>query len=108
MNAAQLFEAAVKAEVAPALVEHGFKRSKLVFRRDCDETIQFVAFQRSQKSTKEEVWFAVNLGVASELLLAGRADPTRGFQDCHWSRRLSPDGSADHWTCCRRMRRYAT
>ena len=89
--ARDLFRSLVSEQVGRSLVgEHGFKRADASFRRPLPEVTQLVSFQKSRRSTKESVLFAVNLGVASKRILAeGGFDSGEPTVDrCHWHRRL--------------------
>jgi hypothetical protein len=85
-----------------ALVARGFRHRGNTFRLRLDEVIQIANIQRSRASTRAQVRFFVNLGVASQRLLKRQeVDPQRcSIEDCHWRDRLLSDdlrSDGDSW-----------
>jgi hypothetical protein len=67
-NPQQNYEAFLK-RISARLKPHGFTRKGNTLARTRYAIWQILNFQRSQKSTKEETLFTLNLGIASERLL---------------------------------------
>ncbi len=92
MKPSEKFNELVTEGLAPLLKDHGFVRSGLNFRREGDETIALINIQKSRKSSKDQVLFTINLGIASRLLirfyLLTNEVATLSWEDCHWRRRL--------------------
>jgi hypothetical protein len=69
------------------------------FKRSLVEVVQLVSFQKSTKSTRDQVAFAVNLGVASRRLLTvdGKEPAKLRLDDCHWWDRMSSRNGVETW-----------
>jgi hypothetical protein len=100
MNLESLFQAALRETIQPLLKSAGFSKKGAVFRRTTAEVVHVIAIQKSRRSTAASIEFAVNLGVASKLLLDREGvDPAKVRADeCHWWRRLTDaDTESDSW-----------
>jgi hypothetical protein len=90
-------------DVAPVLKAHGFTKSRFTFHKRGRDGWGEINFQKSQFGSRFDARFAVNLGVASDVLTsAAGVDPTRkptafGSQ---WGCRLNAagDGHDQWWT----------
>lgn len=94
------FRGAIAARVQPALKEAGFTKMRNGFKRSLAEVVQLVTFQKSTKSTKHQVVFTVNFGVASRRLLTldGKEPAKLRLDDCHWWDRASVGNVETWWT----------
>ena len=92
------FTAFVTDAILPELVRVGYGRKGSRFRRDQLETIALVHVQRSQKSTRERVLFAINYGVVSRTVANhyGIDASSLDVESAHLRQRarggLAPDG----------------
>jgi hypothetical protein len=87
--------------MAPLLEGEGFLETAHGFWRENSETWTVVHFQRSSKSSRLEILFAVELGIASKLVCRFFDVPSERCQRieaCHWRQRLgTAAGRGDHW-----------
>jgi hypothetical protein len=92
VDAQSQFSDAVMRVFAPALRHVGFSRKGKTFYHQEQGNWGLVDFQKSTKSTADQVLFTVNLGVASTRLLrfyAGGQDVgTPALDQCHWRQRI--------------------
>jgi hypothetical protein len=97
-----LFQAVLRERVQRFLKEEGFLKKNATFRRMKPEVVHMVGVQKSRKSSPDGIVFAVNLGVASALLLRrSQIDPSSNtVEECQWRRRLSTAESGEEtwWT----------
>lgn len=78
--------------VSPTLKDHGYKRRNSAFSIQNSGNWGIINFQKSTKSTADQIIFTVNLGIASSRLsnFFGVIYPDYGpnIYDCHWRKRL--------------------
>jgi hypothetical protein len=93
------FQRAIRERVQPFLKLKGFSKKDGTFRRTLGVVVHVVTFQKSGKSTADEITFAANLGVASCRLLerGGETPAAVGVEGCHWRRRLVREGTTETW-----------
>jgi hypothetical protein len=102
-TSAQALFAALLREVAPLYREAGFRRQAGSFYRPGKACLSVVNYQKSQYSSKAEVKFTVNIGIASRRLLAFFAVPdpppeTVPEYKCHFRWRIGRLlGQGDVW-----------
>jgi hypothetical protein len=82
---------------------HGFRRAGNAFYLDRGTSVAVIDFQRSDKSSKEQLIFTVNLGVyvrrIAQFFHPAAKDRPR-ISDCHWFERLGyvlPERSDKWW-----------
>jgi hypothetical protein len=94
MTGEAAFQAMIRDRVQPFLKEAGYSKKGTTFRRINAETVHLVSLQKSRKTTRDEVQFAVNLAVGSMALLRrAEVDPaTCAIEDCQWRVRLGASG----------------
>lgn len=90
MKASSEFNKLVKECVRPLLNEHGFKRRGNSFVSKKNDIWFLINFQKSRKSSVDEVVFTINLGIASSVLFNFFSkeikQPT--IEDCHFRQRI--------------------
>jgi hypothetical protein len=71
VTAQETFDALIREHVAPALKEHGFRRTRSTFHRAVGANWQVVNVQRSQFSDAGDIKLTVNLAVGLDRLRGG-------------------------------------
>jgi hypothetical protein len=92
----------LRGRIGPGLRERGYRGSGQTWHRRFDGHWGVVNVQKSQWGSREATTFTVNLGVASDVVLAGRGeDATRPPTEpaCQWRARLGQlaDGRDTWW-----------
>jgi len=92
VDAQSQFSDALTRVFAPALRQAGFSRKGKTFYLQEQSNWGLVDFQKSTKSTADQVLFTLNLGVASSRLLrfyaAGQEVGQPALDQCHWRQRI--------------------
>lgn len=91
MNAQSQFRDSLARIFAPALRDAGFSRKGKTFYLGAENNWGIVEFQKSLKSTADEVLFTINLGIVSGRLLAFYSSSELGqpiLDQSHWRQRI--------------------
>jgi hypothetical protein len=91
-------------QIAPFLKGRGFSKRSDSFYFEKDGNRGLIDFQRSKKSTPDEVIFTINVGVCSgrlvEFFMPDAVGQRPAIEDCHWRERvgfLLPEKSDKWW-----------
>lgn len=92
MSASALLLDWLRREIAPSLVQYGFKRTGYLYRRSTPLHESLIAFQRSSRSSDQTCVFTATLGVWSrkvaEFHEGAHASCSVKLETCHWTCRL--------------------
>lgn len=104
MNAASLYKALIS-RVAQTLRGRGFSKKGNCFFREAEGNWGLIGFQKSRKSSADEVVFTLNIGTCSGRLLRfffqDWLDQKPSIEICHWRERIGfllPDRQDKWWT----------
>jgi hypothetical protein len=103
MKPIEIFRLLLSSVVEPSLKAHGFSRSGYTFYLRRSDNWGLVSFQKSDKSSPQELIFTINIGVASRRLLkffqSANQSPKPDIWDTHWRERIGflLSYQDDHW-----------